>query len=99
MKKYQQDDLLRDWSSVAGSSVKIKLLKSYCHDDEQQASGKKIKRAFDPLVGDRSSCGYCHCAGRTHHCSSLMTRISIAGEVLCRFSTKAADYFEWQRAY
>src|SRR5215469_4301886 len=57
LKKYEGNDLLRDWSSGVGSSVKIKLLKSHCYDDEQQASGKKIKYAFDPLLGDGRSVG------------------------------------------
>jgi hypothetical protein len=43
MKKYERNDLLGDWSSVIGPSVKIKLLEPHGDDYEQEASGKEIK--------------------------------------------------------
>src|SRR5262249_12661615 len=91
MEKYERNDLLGDWCSGVGPSVKIKLLESHGDDDEQEASSKEIKYALYPLLVDGSPSRNCHCARRTHHCASLGCEISLA-ETVFQSQTRLEDF-------
>ena len=66
VKEDERRNLLCDGSSVAGSSVQLKLLKSHRDDDEQQRPCHKIKHALPPLPRYRRADRNRDRAGHTH---------------------------------